>query len=115
MSFFLLWRHDYLVISGDVLSFGPEEGGSLFGSPGRQIPGERADRACVSVCADDKFDKYVYEALSVIGYPRYCVIAFKGTSQYARGERNCQTWVDSILDMAISNYLAKKQCPECFN
>ena len=103
------------MISGDVLSFGPEEGGSLFGSPGRQIPGERADRACVSVCADDKFDKYVYEALSVIGYPRYCVIAFKGTSQYARGERNCQTWVDSILEVAISSYLAKEQCPECFN
>lgn len=81
----------YLVVNRDVLSFGPEEGESLFDSPGRKIPGERADRACVSVCADDKFDKYVYEAISVIGYPRYCVISFKGTPQYARGEGNCQT------------------------
>lgn len=108
------WRHDYLVVSGDVLSFGPEEDGNLLGAPGRQIPGERSDRACVSVCSDDKFDKYIYEALNIVGYPRYCLVAFKGTPQHRRGERNCQSWVDDILDRAISLYLEREDCPECF-
>lgn len=106
-------RHDYLVVSGSILSF--QAGSNMIWSQGYvDRRGEEADRACPSVCDDDKFDKYVFEAAKEIGEPTYCVIAYPGTIQHIMGARNCQTWADDVLNLAKEKYLENEDCPDCF-
>lgn len=35
-----------------------------------------------------------------VGAPKYAVDAYPGTPAYILGARNCQTWVDQVLDVA---------------
>ena len=107
-------RHDYLVVSGTILSF--QFGESLWWGRGRLVTnGEAPDRDCPTVCGDDDFDEYVLEAARIVGEPNYCLVAFPGTLGHALGGRNCQSWVDDVLQLARESYLRDTACPRCFN
>ena len=107
------FRHDYINVSGTILSFMPT--GSLLRSPGMISNDEDQEKGCRMFCSDDKFDKYVLAAAEEIGAPTYCVGAMKGSTEYYRGMRNCQTWVDDVLDLAKEKYLREEvHCPACF-
>jgi RHS repeat-associated protein len=106
-------RHEYLVVSGSILSF--QAGENWFWSQGRlDTEGEDPDRTCPLVCGDEEFDKYVVRAAETIGTPNYCLFATPGTIGHALGARNCQTWVDDVLELAKKNYLNDVSCPRCF-
>ena len=109
-------RHDYISVSGQVLSFQAGDGiDGMIWSQGRVDHNEYPDNPkCTMVCEDDKFDQYVLEAEREIGAPNYCLLANPGTIPWYLGARNCQTWADDVLRMAKQKYLANEQCPECF-
>lgn len=107
------FRHDYLSVSGQVLSF--QAGDSMVWSRGYIDDEEYPDNPkCTMVCEDDKFDQYVLDAAREIGSPNYCVTAYLGTTPWFAGARNCQTWVDDVLIRAKQKYLDNEQCPKCF-
>lgn len=93
-------RHDYLSVSGEVLSF--QAGDSMIWSQGWvDKKNEHPDNPkCLMVCDDDLFDKYVSEAAAEIGEPTYCVWGYPGTITHSLGARNCQTWADDVLALA---------------
>ncbi len=109
-------RHDYLNVSGTILSYGPESGtaSNMAWGPGLVSPNEKQDNNCKTICGDDKFDSYVLDAAREIGAPTYCALAFKGTVYHLAGARNCQTWIDDVIDLAKDNYLENEDCPSCF-
>ena len=108
-----LLRHDYLVVSGTVLSF--TNGGNPLLSKGDRNSDEDPDNPkCKLICDDDKFDSYVIEAADQIGVPLYNVGAYPGLPGYLIGARNCQTWAREVLELAKQNYLANEECPKCF-
>jgi len=106
-------RHDYLSVSGEVLSFGPT--GSMLLSPGKVGDNEYpTNPQCATICAAKEFDEFVLAAAKDVGAPDYCVFATEGSRMHARGMRNCQTWVDDVLALAKRRYLATVKCPQCF-
>ena len=106
-------RHDYISVSGTILSF--QAGDGMFYSKGWIDDNEKpSNPKCKMVCNDDKFDKYVIEAADEIGAPSYCVFAYPGTVAHALGLRNCQTWADDVLILAKKKYLENEGCPKCF-
>ncbi len=105
-------RHDYLNVSGSILSF--QAGDSMIWSQGWIDDNERTDRMCQMVCDDDKFDNYVFQAANEIGAPAYCVMANPGTLPHLSGARNCQTWANDVLALAKKKYLESEKCPKCF-
>ncbi len=107
-----LTRHDYLNVSGKILSFTTE--GNMALSRGIVKNNEDPNKGCVMYCKDDKFDKYVHDAAAEVGEPMYCVIAYPFSFQHMAGARNCQTWVDDVLKIAKREYLKNENCPECF-
>ena len=66
------------------------------------------------ICSDNRFDKYVFAAAAVIGAPTYCVWAYPGSAAYRGGSRNCQTWVNDVLDKAKLDYVNNVTCQMCF-
>ena len=56
----ILFRHDYLNVSGTVLGF--QTGDNVLWSRGRTDFDERTDRMRPLMCNDNEFDKYVFEA-----------------------------------------------------
>lgn len=107
-------RHDYLSVSGQILSF--QAGGNPVLSQGfvdnnNEYP---SNPKCNMVCDDDKFDRYVIEAAKEVGEPTYCLIAYPGNLPHMLGARNCQTWANDVLKKAKKKYLAKESCPKCF-
>jgi RHS repeat-associated protein len=107
-------RHDYLVVSGEILSF--QAGNNWLWSQGRiDTGGEDPNRTCPVVCSDDAFDDFVLRAAATVGAPNYCLVATPGTLGHALGGRNCQTWADDVLKLARENYLKEIPCPRCFN
>jgi RHS repeat-associated protein len=106
-------RHDYLSVSGQVLSFGPS--GSFILSPGVISHDERPDNGkCTTICDDQKFDSYVVEAAQQIGEPKYCILAQSHSLYALLGARNCQSWSDDVLKLAKEKYLQGQNCPKCF-
>ena len=110
--FYNLLRHDYLNVSGTILSF--QAGTNMAWSQGNIDAGEDQEKGCQMLCDDDKFDKYATDAANEIGAPKYCVAANPGTMPYMLGARNCQTWVNDVLNKAKKNYLKNEKCPKCF-
>lgn len=110
--FYNLLRHDYLNISGQIRSF--QAGDNMAWSQGRIDRNEDQEKGCQMVCDDDKFDKYVLDAVNEIGAPTYCVIAYPGSIYHALGARNCQTWANDVLNKAKEKYLKDEKCPKCF-
>lgn len=106
------FRHDYLNVSGRILSF--QAGGNIAWSQGRIDGNEDQNKGCVMVCDDDKFDAYVLASADEIGAPKYCLIAYPGTLPHLAGARNCQTWADDVLQRAKEKYLKAETCPKCF-
>jgi len=109
-------RHDYISVSGQIVSFQAGDGASaMLWSQGRIDDNEYPDNPkCEMVCSDDKFDQYVLEAAREIGAPSYCVTAYPMTTPWIYGARNCQTWADDVLILAKEKYLEKEKCPQCF-
>ena len=106
-------RHDYLSVSGQILSF--QAGDSMAWSQGFIDDNEYpSNPKCNMVCDDDKFDRYVFEAANKIGAPTYCLTAYPGSLPHMLGARNCQTWADDVLKKAKEKYLATEKCPKCF-
>ena len=106
-------RHDYLSVSGNILSFQAGTGNGwrdMFWSQGWiDERNEHPDNPkCVMVCEDENFDKYVFQARLDIGAPTYCIIPG------VPGASNCQTWASDVLDLAKKNYLENEDCPKCF-
>lgn len=106
------FRHDYISVSGKTYSF--QAGGSglrnMLGSQGwvdnvNELP---TNDKCVTLCNDDRFDKYVIAASVLVGEPKYCVIPG------IPGRRNCQTWANDVIKLAKNNYLMNESCPSCF-
>ncbi|MDX1455620.1 MAG: RHS repeat-associated core domain-containing protein [Gammaproteobacteria bacterium] len=110
------FRHDYLNISGDFLGFGPKEdtAGNLIWGEGKVSSDEIIGKACNMICFDDKFDSYVKEAAAEIGEPNYNLAAFRGLPAHMAGARNCQTWVDDVINLAKEKYIEGEECPSCF-
>lgn len=112
------FRHDFLVVSGSVYSFGPDGNNwwDLFLSQGRIDNNEWENALCVMVCDDDRFDQFVKDAVNQVGAPTYCIGAYPGTPEYKAGARNCQTWADEVIRLARKNYLEgnRVNCPRCF-
>jgi RHS repeat-associated protein len=108
-------RHDFISVSGQTLSF--QAGDNPLVSQGRvDTRNELPDNPkCTMVCNDDAFDQYVMQAAMEMGAPAYCLWAYPGTKVHRLGARNCQTWVDDVLELAKRNYLDGEQCPACFN
>ena len=113
-----LLRHDYLSVSGAILSFqaGPNGVKDMISSQGRidDINEYPSNPKCKMICADNKLDKYVKAAASVVGAPYYCVWAYPGSAAYRGGSRNCQTWVDDVLNKAKQEYIKNVKCQSCF-
>jgi len=108
-------RHDYLSVSGQILSF--QAGGNPLISRGKidrenELPG---NPKCTMICDSDEFDQYVFKAALEIGAPTYCLWAYPGTKVHRLGTRNCQTWVNDVLELAKQKYLENETCPQCFN
>ena len=106
-------RHDYLSVSGSILSFQAGTGNGwrdMFKSQGWiDTRNERPTNSkCKMVCEDDDFDQFVFEASSEIGAPTYCIIPGMP------GAENCQTWASDVLKLAKKNYLESVPCPKCF-
>ena len=104
-------RHEYLNVSGTILSFTTE--GNPLWSQGKVDRIEDPNKGCRLICDDDRFDAYVFAAAQQVGAPTYCILAFKGSPMYERGARNCQSWTDEVLSIARRNYLANVPCPKC--
>lgn len=107
-------RHDYISVSGKILSF--QAGDSLVWSRGRidRLNEYPENEKCLMVCEDDVFDRYVLDAAKTIGVLQYCVWAYPGTIPHALGARNCQTWADDVLELAKIRYKEGELCPLCF-
>jgi RHS repeat-associated protein len=104
-----IYRHDYLIVGGEVYSYGKSKGKEQVGG------NERTDReSCRLVCDDDKFDQYVKTAREMVDTPPYSPVAFYGTDSYNRGNRNCQSWITNVLMIAVKLYLEQEECPKCF-
>lgn len=103
------FRHDYLSVSGAILSF--QAGESMFWGQGElDTKNERPmNRKCVMVCADVRFDQYVHAAAKSVGRPTYCVIPGMP------GASNCQSWASDVLKLAKQQYLKNEECPDCFS
>jgi RHS repeat-associated protein len=103
-----LFRHDYLSVSGSILSF--QAGSNMVKSQGWiDRESEKPENPkCELVCNDKKFDSYVISAADKIGAPTYCLIPG------IPGTKNCQTWAADVIALAKLNYLANEKCPECF-
>lgn len=101
-------RHDYISVSGAVLSF--QAGSKLLWSQGRvDREGELPENPkCITICDDERFDQYVLEAAAEIGEPTYCIIPGMPFAS------NCQSWADDVLRLAEKRYLEREDCPECF-
>jgi uncharacterized protein RhaS with RHS repeats len=92
-------RHDYIVADDEVFSF--QAGSNMFWSQGRIDNDEYIDNEmCEVISEDPKFDDAVKKAVDEIGAPNYAVNAYPTTIQHIVGARNCQTWVDDVLDLA---------------
>lgn len=111
-------RHDYLVVSGQVYSFqsGGNDWWDMLLSQGRIDDNESINFLCTMICDDEQFDQYVKDAVNEIGAPTYCVGAYPGTPEFKAGARNCQTWVNDVVNLARKNYLESSpgSCPRCF-
>jgi RHS repeat-associated protein len=107
-----LLRHEYLNVSGQILSF--QAGDNMSWSKGRIDNNEDQIKGCRTVCWDNAFDKYVLEAANEVGAPTYCLLAYPGTLPHMLGARNCQTWDDEVLAIAKEKYLSHEKCPACF-
>lgn len=105
-------KHDYLNVSGTILSFGPA--GNMLWGKGRIGNDEYQDKGCRTVCNDNAFDSYVFAAADTIGIPTYCVLAGEGTLAHSLGARNCQAWANDVINLAKQNYLKNEPCPKCF-
>ena len=97
------FRHDYLVVDGEVFSF--QAGDNMFWSDGQVDQNEnKSNDQCEVVSEDSKFDNAVKQAISGIGAPKYNVYAYPFTTPHMLGARNCQTWADDVLDRANEIY-----------
>lgn len=114
-------RHDYLNVSG--VYAGLYAGSNPVWSQGDIRVGpnvETDDFKCDDVCRDDKFDQYVLAELvkAQANPPTYCVAAapvgLLGSLAYGAGGRNCQSWVNEVLQKAKAAYLKNEKCPTCF-
>ena len=92
-------RHDYLAVDGEVFSF--QAGDNYIWSDGKVSKDEnKSNDQCIVVSDDPKFDDAVKQAVSEVGEPKYNFFAYPYTTPYILGARNCQSWVDDILDKA---------------
>jgi len=110
-------RHDYLSVSGKILSFQAGDGPFPIVISQGKIDRENeypANPKCKMICNDDNFDKYVFEAAREIGAPTYCIWAYPGTKMHLLGARNCQTWANDVLTLAKQKYFQGEDCPKCF-
>jgi hypothetical protein len=107
-----LLQHEFLNVSGKIISFSTK--GNRFWSQGNVNDQEFVNDKCTMICNDPKFDSYVQAASTTIGAPTYCTTAFLGRVEHSLGARNCQSWIDDVLDLAKKNYLEKESCPTCF-
>jgi RHS repeat-associated protein len=110
-NWYNLARHDYLNVSGTILSF--QAGSNMIWSQGWVDNNEKQNNGgCEVICDDDKFDKYLLEAARYA--PRYNIWAYPGTLTYMAGARNCQTWASEVIQKAKVNYRNKEKCGRCF-
>jgi len=107
-------HHTYLSISGQTLGFNPEHGAPLDWGQIERGTESPDNSLCITVCGDDKFDKYVLAAASKLGAPTYCLLAISGSLYHAIGLHNCQTWADDVLKEAKQEYLKSEHCTTCF-
>jgi len=99
-------RHDYLVADDEVFSF--QAGDNMLWSDGQVDRNEnKSNEQCKEVSNDPKFDSAVKQAVSEIGAPKYNVYAYPFTTPHKLGARNCQTWVNDVLDKANRIYLGE--------
>ncbi|MGS0680681.1 hypothetical protein ACVBIL_05940 [Shewanella sp. 125m-7] len=98
-----LLRHDYLIVDDEIFSFGPE--GNMLLSQGKVADNESLDNGlCQVISESEVFDNAVRKAAGEIGEPMYNVYAYPLTTPHLFGARNCQTWVDDVLDRASEIY-----------
>lgn len=62
------------------------------------------NRQCKEVSRDPKFDEAVKKAVHEVGVRFYNIAAYPLTNAHLLGARNCQTWVDYVLDRADDIY-----------
>ncbi len=94
-----IFRHDYLVVDGEVFSF--QAGSNPIWSDGRIDKEEnRNNSQCEVVSKDSEFDEAVKKAIGSIGEPKYNIWAYPMTTSHLFGARNCQTWVNDIIKTA---------------
>ncbi|GLS04988.1 hypothetical protein GCM10007860_21370 [Chitiniphilus shinanonensis] len=97
-------RHDYLIVAGQT--YGMTTEGNMIWSDGTVLRGSerKNNNSCKKISDDPDFDKAVLQAIEKIGTPTYNVGAFPGTLGWLLGARNCQSYVDDVLDQAEKNY-----------
>ncbi len=61
---------------------------------------KQGNNKCEVVSEDPKFDEAVKTAVSEIGAPKYNAWAYPTTTTHFFGARNCQTWIDDVLNRA---------------
>ena len=108
------FRHEYLDVSGSFFGFTSGANPHLFGlfSDGGRDKDESDGGRCTPYCMDDKFDKYVLDAIAEVGYPKYFGLGFFGNGDTFG--INCQRWVNLVLSKAKRAYLEHEKCPTCF-
>ena len=96
-------RHDYLVVNDDVFSF--QAGDNMYWSDGFIDSDEYTDNdQCVVVYEGNDHDQSVIDAVKKIGAPKYNIGAYKYTAFHSFGARNCQSWVNEVLETATEIY-----------
>jgi len=108
------FRHTYLDVSGSFVGFTAGDNSHLFGlfANGKPDFDELDGGRCSPYCMDDKFDQYVWEAISEVGFPKYFGLGFFGSGDTFG--INCQRWVNLVLSKAKRAYLEHEKCPTCF-
>ena len=95
-------RHDFLSVNGEILSF--QAGDNMGWSDGwvdtseNEIDDWDGGERCETIREDNSLDKYVLAQRNYV--PKYSIVAYPYTTPYMFGARNCQTWVDTVLDQA---------------